>query len=351
MGERTRELLLLITGDITVFIFSLYLTLLMRYFSWPSFDLLKLHLGPFLVLSFIWLVVFYIAGLYGKHTMFLKKALLGRIVSTHIINILIAIFIFVVFPFGIAPKVNLVIYLVVSLGLISLWRLRIFPLLTPRVRHKAILIADGDEAIELVDEINNNDRYNYSFVRIIDKKTSEDTPDFEAKLLSLIQRENIKIIVANPSSSYTEKIIPAIFELAFLKFEFTFLDFYKVYEDTFDKVPFSALKYDWFITNVSQAQSTVYDVTKRGMDIIFAIILLIPSVILFPFIALAIKLEDQGALFYTTERVGRYNKPIFIYKFRTKNGIDVGDQALESKLIDTKVGSFLERHDWMNYPS
>jgi len=298
---------------------------------------------PFLTLSFVWLLVFYIAGLYGKHTMFLKKALLGRLVSTHIINILIAVFAFVVIPFGIAPKVNLVIYLFISLGLISLWRLQGFPLLTPKRRHKAILIADGPEAIELVDEINNNDRYNYSFIRIIDKETAESIPDFEKKLLSLIQKEGIKVIVANPSSSYTEKIIPAIFELAFLKFEFTFLDFYKVYEETFDKVPFSALKYDWFITNVSQSQSMVYDVTKRGLDIIFALLLLFPSAVLFPFVALAIKMEDKGDLFYTTQRVGRFNAPIFIYKLRTKNGVDTGEQALESTLTDTKVGMFLRK--------
>ncbi len=343
MGERTRELLLLIFGDITVFIISLYLTLLVRYFAWPSPELLTVHLFPFLTLSLVWIFVFYIAGLYGKHTMFLKKALLGRLISTQIINICIAVFVFVVVPFGIAPKTNLVIYLFISLGLISLWRLQGFPRCMPTHRHKAILIADGPEAIELVDEVNNNDRYNYSFVRMIDKETSENTPNFEKKLLTLIQRDNIKVIVANPSNPHTGKILPSIFELAFLKFEFTFLDFYKVYEETFDKVPFSALRYDWFIAHVSQSQSLFYDITKRTFDVLFALILLIPSGILFPFVALAIKIEDKGAIFYKTERVGRFNKLIYIYKLRTKNGVDTGREALASKLQDTKVGAFLRK--------
>jgi len=343
MGERTRELLVLILGDASVFIFSLYLTLLVRYFSFPTAERLMIHLGPFLLLSLIWILVFYIAGLYGKHTVFLKKALLGRLVHTHIINILIAMFIFVVVPFGIAPKTNLIIYLFISLALISVWRLKVSPRMSSKRRHKAILIADGHEAIELVDEINNNDRYNYSFVRIIDEKTAENTPEFEKRLLALIEKEDIKIIVANPTSACTEKILPAIFELAFLKFEFTFLDFYKVYEETFDKVPFSALRYDWFITNVSQSQSLIYDATKRGIDIVLALLLLIPSAFLFPFIALAIKIEDKGELFYRTERVGHFNRPIFIYKLRTKNGMDVGEQALQSTTKDTKVGRFLRK--------
>ena len=343
MGERTRELLILIAGDITVFIISVYITLLVRYLSWPTQTLLAQHIGPFLFLSVIWLVVFYIAGLYGKHTMFLKRALFGRLVYTHIINILIAAFLFVVLPFGIAPKANLVIYLIISLIGISFWRLFLFPQLSPRRQHKAILIADGKEAIALVDEINNNDRYNYSFVRIIDEQTSKNVPAFEEKLLKLIENENIKVIIADASKPHAKKILPAIFELAFLRFEFTFLDFHKVYEETFDKVPIHSLPYEWFITNVSQSQNIIYDFLKRSIDVTLALLLLLPSAIIFPFVALAIKLEDKGPLFYATKRIGQYNKIITIYKLRTKNGCDSGKDALQSVLVDTKVGAFLRK--------
>tara|TARA_B100000745_G_scaffold289342_1_gene227375 strand:- start:2144 stop:3496 length:1353 start_codon:yes stop_codon:yes gene_type:complete len=343
MGERTRELLILITGDIAVFIVSLYLTLTLRYLAWPDSVLLDAHTGPFFALSLLWLLVFYIAGLYGKHTIFLKKMLLSRIVQTQIINILIAVFLFVVLPFGIAPKTNLLIYLFISLGLLTVWRLKVFPFFAIKERHKAIIIADGADAIELVDEINNNDRYSYSFVRIIDRRTAEDTEHFEEKLFKLIEREGIKIIVADPSSHYTEKVLPGIFDYAFLKFEFVFLDFYKVYEETFDRVPYHSLRYDWFITNISQSKNLVYNFIKRTVDIFFALVLLLPSALLFPFVALAIKLEDKGDLFYITQRVGQYNRPINIYKLRTKNGADSGGAALASQLVDTKVGTFLRK--------
>lgn len=343
MGERARELLILLAGDGVVFIVSLHLTLTLRYLAWPSQDLLQEHVGPFFLLSALWLGVFYIVGLYGKHTTFLKKTLVGRLVNAQIVNVLIALFLFVVLPFGIAPKTNLVIYLLISLGLLTFWRLKIFPRFTIKQRLKAIVIADGDEVVELVDEINNNDRYGYTFVRIVDQQTAESTENFEAKLFSLIERENIKVIVADPSSHYTEKVLPGIFDYAFLKFEFVFLDFYKVYEETFDKVPYYALRYDWFITHVSQAQNLIYNFLKRVIDIIFAALLLLPSLLLFPFVALAIKLEDKGALFYVTERVGQHNRPIYIYKLRTKNGADSGDAALASTLVDTKVGAFLRK--------
>src|SRR5690606_2013497 len=224
------------------FCLALWLTLFLRYLEWPNEERLDAHLGPFLFLSSLWIVVFYIAGLYDKHTVMLKKLLFARIIHTQVVSIILAAVLFVLIPFGIAPKTNLIIYLFVSIGLIMVWRLYLFNYFSPKRRHKALLIADGEEAIELADEINNNDRYNYSFVRIIDERAALHTPDFEQKLLEIIDRDNVEVIVANPGGEHIERVLPAIFDLAFLKFEFTFLDFYRLYEDTFDRIPMTSLK-------------------------------------------------------------------------------------------------------------
>lgn len=343
MGERTRELFVLIAGDIIVFNIALWLTLLVRYLELPGFDRLALHVPPFLAFSAVWLIVFFILGLYDKHTILLKKLLVNRILYAQAINVFVAGVLFLVIPFGITPKTNLVLYLVVSTILLTLWRLRLVPRLSPKQRHKAVLIADGHEAIELADEINNNDRYNYYFIRIIDEKTLINTNDFEAKILSLMEREKIELIVADPRGEAIKSFLPVLFDLSFLRFEVTFLDFNRLYEDTFDRVPVNMLQYEWFISNISQSKSAIYDVIKRGMDIIGSVLLLIPALCLFPFVALAIKLEDRGPIFYTTTRVGQYNKIITIFKLRTKNGTDVGSAALSSKLVDTKIGIFLRK--------
>lgn len=343
MGERARELSILIIGDIIVFNVALWLTLLVRYFELPTLELLNQHVPPFLTLSAVWLGIFFILGLYDKHTNLLKKFMVSRILSAQIINVVVAGALFFVLPFGITPKTNLVIYLVISILLMTAWRLRVVPLLSPKQRHKAILIADGPEAIELVDEINNNDRYNYYFIRIIDEETLRNTGDFEQKIMSLMEREQIELIVADSRGESIKSFLPTLFNLSFLHFAFTFLDFNKLYEDTFDRVPVRTLQYEWFITNISQSKKTIYDALKRMIDVVGALVLLVPTAILFPFIALAIKLGDKGPLLYHTTRVGQYNKPITIYKFRTKNGIDVGKAALKSTLVDTKIGVYLRK--------
>jgi len=355
MGERTRELSVLIIGDIFCFSLALWLTLFVRYFELPSMLRLEAHFWPFLILSGVWLFIFYIAGLYDKHTVFLKNMLLSRIVNAQVINILIAALLFLIIPFGIAPKTNLVIYLVVSIVLITAWRLWLFNYFSPKSKHKAILIADGQEAIELADEINNNDRYNYSFIRIIDDKTALHAPDFESKLLSLIDKEDVEIIVANPRGEHIERVLPSIFDMAFLRFKFTFLDFYKVYEDTFDRVPLSALRYDWFITHVSQSKSLIYDFAKRTIDIVGGLILLISLGMVLPFIALAMRIEGNKKIFMKQDRIGKYNEPIEVYKIQTMTVNDAGSSTWTSEdnkkgNVVTKVGAWLRRASIDEWP-
>lgn len=355
MGERTRELLILVVGDIICLIAALWLTLLVRYLEWPSSVRVAEHLSPWLWLTGIWLFIFYVAGLYDKHTTFLKSLLFSRILNTQLVNILIAFLVFSIIPFGITPKTNLVIYLLISVLLISGWRLILFNYFSPKHQQRAILLANGDEAIELVDEINNNSRYNYSFVRLVDDSAAS-TPDFEAKLLELIEREKITILVANPRGEHTEKLLPALFDLAFLKFEFTFLDFYKVYEDTFDRIPLSALRYDWFINHVSQSKSLVYDFTKRVIDIVLSCVLGLVLLLVLPFVWAAKKIEGRGdALFMTQDRIGQYNQPVQVLKLQTMTNNDAtsgtwtNEDAQKGNEI-TRVGAFLRKTSLDEFP-
>jgi len=349
MGERTRELLILLAGDIFLFFVSLWLTLLIRYVSWPTAEVWQLHFSPFLILTGVWLFIFYLAGLYDKHTVFLKSLLFSRILNTQVVNILVASLLFIIVPFGIAPKTNLVIYLVISIGLISWWRLRLFNKLSTKEQHKALLLADGPEAIELVDEINNNDRYNYYFVRIIDEATAAKAGEFDQKLLDLIERENITMIVANSNGEYIRSVLPKLFDLSFIKFELTFLDFYKVYEDTFDRVPLSALRYEWFIAHVSQSRSFVYDFSKRVVDIVGSMLLGVLLLVLLPIIYVAVRYEGrQEKLFMTQDRIGRYNQPVQVLKLQTMTSNDnvsgtwTKEDAAKGNEI-TRVGAVLRK--------
>ncbi len=348
MGERTRELLILLIGDTVLFSLALWVSLFLRYLEIPTPEIFEQHLAPFTVMFCGWLLIFYIAGLYDKHTVFLKLLLRNRIITTQICNVTLAGFLFLVLPLGITPKTTLLIYVVVSSLLILWWRLHLFNLLSPRRLHNALLIADGVEAEELIKEVNQNERYNYRFIKLINSDVVSQTSDFEGKILDVIERERISIIVAHPRSSYLETLLPKLFELTFLKFKFTFLDFHRAYEETFDRVALSSLHYEWFITHVSQSRRYVYDAIKRFIDIIGATIIGIIFLIFLPFIYGAMLIEGNKKVFMTQKRMGRYNTRIKVYKVQTMTNNDAGSATWLREDVSkanavTKVGAFLRK--------
>lgn len=56
---------------------------------------------------------------------------------------------------------------------------------------------------------------------------------------------------------------------------------------------------------------------KRLLDLVGGIVGFLLLLILFPFVALAIRLDSPGPIFFRQERVGRNNRHFFLYKFRT----------------------------------
>src|SRR3989338_9165592 len=164
-----REYVVLFLGDVLVFAASLWATLALRYLTVPNTDFFWRHLVPFSILFAAWIVVFFLAGLYGKQTRLFRSRLAATILYTQTINMMIAALFFFFLPiFGLAPKTILVIYLVISFALIFLWRMFIFPHLRSGRRLKGVLIASGPDAKALADEIASDARYPFAFEYIID---------------------------------------------------------------------------------------------------------------------------------------------------------------------------------------
>ena len=326
---------MLFLGDILFFTAALWVTLTLRYFEVPSDLAFYDHLIPFSFLFLAWVTVFFIAGLYDKHTIIFKRKLPSIILNAQIVNVILAaVFFFFIPYFGITPKTNLFIYLFISFIFIVTWRLYLFPLLGSRKRQNALLIASGSEMLKLRDEINNNARYNFYFTSSLDLDTA-DRKDLEEYLYEHVKANNISIIVADTSSEKVSSVIPILYHLTFIQLRFKFLDFQKMYENIFDCVPLSLVKYNWFLNNVSWLPRITHDLAKRFIDIVFSVVLGIPSLLVYPFVVAAVKFGDKGPVFIIQERVGKDNRPIYIFKFRS--------MSIYEKEKVTRVGNMLRK--------
>jgi exopolysaccharide biosynthesis polyprenyl glycosylphosphotransferase len=86
--------------------------------------------------------------------------------------------------------------------------------------------------------------------------------------------------------------------------------------------------------------------TKAFLDRLFAAFALIISMPLSIFLALGIKMSSRGPVFYSHERIGRYGKPFYIYKFRSMYmDAEKDGPELSSKSDDrvTPFGRFMRR--------
>jgi putative colanic acid biosysnthesis UDP-glucose lipid carrier transferase len=87
-------------------------------------------------------------------------------------------------------------------------------------------------------------------------------------------------------------------------------------------------------------------VTKRTFDIIFSLVILIfIASWLFPVIALLIKIDSPGPIFFKQKRSGRSNEDFWCWKFRTMrvNNESNLQQAIRGDARITKVGAILRR--------
>lgn len=104
---------------------------------------------------------------------------------------------------------------------------------------------------------------------------------------------------------------------------------------------------------------------KRFFDIVFAVCILLLSGPILLVVALLIKVQDGGPIFYLQQRIGRYGKPFNIIKFRSmKVGADKELEevlAKEGKKVEalykieddprvTKIGKFIRKTSLDEFP-
>lgn len=90
----------------------------------------------------------------------------------------------------------------------------------------------------------------------------------------------------------------------------------------------------------------IYRITKRILDIIFSIILIILFIPLWIIIPSMIKIDSRGRVIFKQKRVGLNSSYFTIYKFRTmKEGTpDIPTDRLKNQnALNTRVGTFLRR--------
>ncbi len=322
--------IVLLLGDLVTCVVALWVTLLIRYGMLPDYNVFMGHLVPFSALFLLWVLCYFIAGLYERGTTLLRAATYQTLLYTQLANAAIAVgFFYFALTSTITPKTNLLLYFFVSTALIFGWRAFVYRFFIHQKRSEAILFGTGVELKELE---------SVGFVKMFDLDSLP--VGFEAEVKKSIT-EGASLIVIDFSNPKAQAVLPTLYNL--LSSKVRFIDIHQIYENVFGRVALTLLTHGWFLENISSYPKYIYDALKRATDLIVAGAGAIVSLIVYPFVYVAIKLDDAGPVFVVQERIGKGGKVVKLPKFRSMRTSDKGVWVKENDDRITRVGKFLRK--------
>jgi exopolysaccharide biosynthesis polyprenyl glycosylphosphotransferase len=163
-------------------------------------------------------------------------------------------------------------------------------------------------------------------------------------LLDLVQKYRVTTVVL----AITEDIPGALYQRLAdcLQHGIEIVPMTVLYEELTGKVPVEHIGDQWSVSMPLEHPGTklTWEAAKRGFDLVWSSFGLVTLALLFPVIALAIKLDSKGPIFYRQERVGRHGRKFTVYKFRSmivgaEQDQEVWAQKGDSRI--TRVGKLL----------
>lgn len=333
----------------------------------PEYDLKLLKVA--LIVSFFWVTLYAIAGIYKKP---LKRSRLRELVQHLKFTIFGVMIIFFVVIINDTIKnytnyySNIAIYFSLQFFVIALVHFILSTFTIKQLKNGSIgfntaIIGSGKKAQEIYEELTEVRESFGFFINGYFTITGESEDSFFygklkkygclEELKEKIKQRKIQEVIIAPEAEERDKI----------------LDIIEVCSATSSSVKVVPSMYDYMVGNVKISNifgSSLVEVfpqviapweafVKRVIDIfvaIFALILLLP---LFIFLAIIIKIDSKGPVFFKQKRIGLNGRPFLIYKFRSmKTDAEKHGPALSSDNDSriTKVGKWLRKFRFDEFP-
>ncbi|MDD5738626.1 MAG: sugar transferase [Candidatus Pacebacteria bacterium] len=303
---KLRQFILTI-GDIVLAFLALLSALNIRYLNNFNSNILNQHLIPFGIIYFVWIIFFYIFGLYDLKIIGPKGELPKRMLQCFSVCLIVALAFFYLIPFfGITPKTNLLLDIGIFATFIFLWRKLFYALFSSVYRANIAFLGKAPLALSLLNEIKSQPQLGYKLIGFLSEKIA---------LSAQIKKYKISVLVISENIEKNSALAGQLYGCLGLKTTFLSLD--KAYEEILGKIPIDFVNQAWFLKNLSENEKSTYDKIKRLTDFIIAVVLIIITSPIWLISAIAIKLDDRGPIFYKQERVGKNRKNFLIFKFRS----------------------------------
>jgi len=347
----------LLIGDISLLYLAFFLSLKLRYGVFLKYPFSKELFWYSTIAYVIWLGVLYILDFYenprGENIDFFQKLSVFIIVGP-----LLPIILFYLFPI-VTPKTLLLLNIILFSIFFYGWRTLCDKLFKSSFKTRIAFVEFNPQLPELIQKLNRSFCYGYEATLCFNESNKgknfnklKEAAKFTKiglitdinRLKKLIEQKKIQSLVVASNLHVKESLAKALFlNLPFDRLNF--IAFPVFYEYITKKIPLESINELWFLENLDKKERKLYKISKRGFDILLALIGFIPFLIILPFIALYIKLDSEGPVFYQQIRPGKGNTVFKIWKFRTMTQSSKPFEGLTKKNDKriTKTGLFLRK--------
>jgi lipopolysaccharide/colanic/teichoic acid biosynthesis glycosyltransferase len=238
-------------------------------------------------------------------------------------------------------------------GLLIFWRYLFSALALPqRLRRRVLIIGAGDSGQRIQQTIQERPNNGVELVGFVDDDPQKaglrlhGVPVLGASdiLTDLIERHKIDLVVLAIIREKSPKLLKTLSHLSFNHCEL--VDMPTMYEHLAKKIPLDYISDHWLFLHSIYRSKYYYRHIKRLTDLVMAVAGLLLAAPLFPFLALAIKLDSPGPVFFRQPRLGQNNKSFSIFKFRTMVNAAPDAEPRWAEKGDpriTRVGWFLRK--------
>ncbi|MEA3333821.1 MAG: TIGR03013 family XrtA/PEP-CTERM system glycosyltransferase [Pseudomonadota bacterium] len=344
--------LLLAAGDFFLVVLAYYSGVFLRFGGQlPAWSGSIISFAQIVLLGGILILTSSVFELYSLHRSLSRANIVTRIVFSLGLAFVLLSSLFFMIPEIVLGRGVLLISMVMF-GLCQyLWHsYSSFIFRIPGLNQRCLVVGVGDLACDIGEAIEeeSNNYYLVGYIQPLGAEIKVDVDKIIGMVESLpesaVQERVGKIVVA---LNERRGVLP-FQELLSCRFAgIEVVDAVTFYEEATGQLKIQDINPDWFIYSTGFGFGDIIRFCKRSLDIFFALIGIILTLPILPLIALAIKMESPGEVFFSQVRVGENGHDFKIYKFRSMRqdaeAVSGAVWAGEDDPRITRIGNFLRK--------
>jgi len=331
MKYRVFQKIVLFLGDVLLLVFALYGALFLRWQQIISPGVFLSFAKQFFWLFLFWGFLLFIFEFYSLELRFKSFKFFKYFFIFLFLILFTGVLYFYIFPaYGQIPRAILFINIFIFSFLFIFWRLFFeWAFQKSKIKEKVIFWGNFPEREFLLSFLKKPNSF-YKISGVFGNSASIQ------KVLNFIKEKKIKRVILSPGVKDFQKIF---FSFPDIKIDSSF-DFY---EKITKQVVLSSLENPFVLEGFLKKDDGFYLASKKIFDLFVSFIGVFFMILLFPLIAIAIKLNSPGPVFFVQKRTGKDEKTFKSFKFRSmyvkKNNKKIWREKDKSEI--TSVGRFL----------